>query len=189
MDKRFYVKDDSPLQQYPPFVKKSSSSMRMIVFFLLFIIVVAALFIGIYLLNKNAQEQKPAVVVQAPTSAPTPTPEPTTEATPSGSLTPSPTGKAGEEVSKVSVEVLNGSGTPGAAGGIAKTLRDLGYTVAGTGNADSFTYQDITIRAKKSQASALAKLKKDLSESYTVGKTTSDLPESSSYDIEVIVGK
>ncbi|HWB71408.1 MAG TPA: LCP family protein, partial [Egibacteraceae bacterium] len=39
------------------------------------------------------------------------------------------------------VEVLNGSGTPGLASQVASLLRQRGFNVAGTGNADSFEFQ------------------------------------------------
>jgi LCP family protein required for cell wall assembly len=42
--------------------------------------------------------------------------------------------------SQVSVQVLNGNGTNGAAGTAATALRDAGFTVSSTGDAASFTY-------------------------------------------------
>jgi hypothetical protein len=46
----------------------------------------------------------------------------------------------------VRVEVFNGSGTPGLAAGAAAALRDKGFRIGTTGNADSTTYRHTEIR-------------------------------------------
>jgi LCP family protein required for cell wall assembly len=48
--------------------------------------------------------------------------------------------------SAVSVEVFNGSGTPGLAAGAAGSLEAAGFVVTGTGNADSSSYEVTEIR-------------------------------------------
>jgi len=46
----------------------------------------------------------------------------------------------------VKVEVFNGSGTPGLAAGAAAALRDKGYRIGSTGNADATSYRHTEIR-------------------------------------------
>lgn len=48
--------------------------------------------------------------------------------------------------STVRVRVLNGSGTSGQAGEVAAALRNADFSVAGTGDADSFTYRRSVVR-------------------------------------------
>lgn len=134
----------------------------------------------------------------APTSAPTdvPTPTSSSEATPSGKVTPTtaskttpttkPSGSAIDR-SEVSVSVLNGSGTSGAASEVGDYLTGLGYDVTGTGNADNFDYTDITISVKSGQTAILNQLKKDLSSQGTIGDTSTDYTGSG--DAEVIIGQ
>ena len=113
---------------------------------------------------------------------PTPTPTPTVAPTP----TPTPA-----EVDKTSFEirVLNGGGTPGAAGKMRTFLEDKGYTVSGTGNTDEYTYEMTEIHGKESMRDAVANLQVDLKETYVLGAVDADLSASASADIEVIVGK
>ena len=62
--------------------------------------------------------------------------------------------------SEVTVEVLNGSGTPGLAGTAGEALTAAGYVVASTGNADSMEHTRTQIRyaaASKVLATTLAK--------------------------------
>ena len=51
----------------------------------------------------------------------------------------------------VRVRVLNGTGTGGQAGDVAQGLRQLGFSVAGTGDADSFRYPSSVIRYGQGQ--------------------------------------
>lgn len=133
---------------------------------------------------------------QAPTPTPTiedfaPEPEATIE--PTDEPTPTPVSSVdratGLDRADLSVIVQNGSGTAGAAGEAAELLRDLGYNVVSTGNADNFDYEDVTIRVKSSQKNYLSLLNKDLSSEYTVAATSSDLSATSSADALVIIGK
>lgn len=113
-------------------------------------------------------------------SAPTPTP----------TVTPAPT-PTPVSVDKTSFEikVLNGGGTPGAAGKMKTLLEDKGYTVSGTGNTDEYTYTTTEIHGKETMKDAIANLQADLSDTYTLGTVAADLSASASADVEVIVGK
>lgn len=113
---------------------------------------------------------------------PTPTPTPAPTATP----TPAP---ATIDKSTFSVQVLNGGGTVGAAGKMKSFLEGKGYKVSGTGNTDQYTYDTTEIHGKANMTDAVANLKMDLKDSYTLGTVAADLSASASADVQVIVGK
>ncbi len=137
-----------------------------------------------------------------PTQVPTPTLEPTATPEPSGTAKKSPTPKATPTTSKSSsidkttgldrsiltITVQNGSGTAGVAGTMSTFLKDLGYSVSGSGNADNFDYQNVVIQVKASEAKYLPLLKSDIATKYTVGSASATL-SSGSTDAIVIVGK
>jgi cell division protein FtsL len=101
----------------------------------------------------------------------------------------SPVDKSGLDRSKLSITVENGSGVEGTAGKAAKILKDLGYNVVSTGNADNFNYEGVTIQVKDPQSNFVNLLKKDLANDYTVTSGTSDLAPDSSTDAVIIIGK
>ena len=152
------------------------------------------------------QAQKKTNTVESPLPSPAPTtekavtPSPTEEVTPTGSVSTTPAkvtpGKATPTTkpaagtvdrSEVSISVLNGSGTAGAASKTSNYLKGLGYTISGTGNADTFDYEDITIAVKKGNTALLNQLKKDLASEGTVGSATTDYTGTA--DAQVIIGK
>ncbi|OGH38977.1 MAG: hypothetical protein A3B44_03710 [Candidatus Levybacteria bacterium RIFCSPLOWO2_01_FULL_38_21] len=123
-------------------------------------------------------------LTEGPTSKPTNTPIPTSKPT------QNPIDKAtGLDRSKLSVEVQNGSGETGVAGKAAEELKNLGYNVTSMGNADNFNYSNVTIQVKSAKSDYLSLLKKDLSASYTMGSSSSDLSATASADALVIIGK
>lgn len=91
--------------------------------------------------------------------------------------------------SKITLTVENGSGQEGAAGKASDFLKEKGYKVSSTANADNYKYIGVTIRVKKDVENYLETLKKDLAEKYTVSATSSDLPNSATTDAAVIIGK
>ncbi|MDP2638117.1 MAG: LytR C-terminal domain-containing protein [Candidatus Levybacteria bacterium] len=101
----------------------------------------------------------------------------------------SPVDKSGLDRSKLSITVQNGSGIEGAAGKAAKILKDAGYNVASTGNADNYNYEGVTIKVKNSESDFINLLKKDLSKDYAIKSSSSDLPSSSPTDTLIIIGK
>lgn len=94
-----------------------------------------------------------------------------------------------QERGKISLTIQNGSGAEGTAGKGADFLREKGYAITGTGNADNYNYEGITIKVKNSGQAYIELLKKDLSEKYEVGETSSDLPEDGPSDAVIIIGK
>ncbi len=128
----------------------------------------------------------------SPTDTPTPEVSPTPEAT--KTPTPKPTGNpidsaTGLNRSKLSVEVQNGSGAVGAANKTSDFLKSLGYHVTAVGNADNFSYENISVLVKSASSDYLSLLKTDLAKQYTVGSASATLSASSSADALVIVGK
>lgn len=129
-----------------------------------------------------------------PTAIPTPTPEalPTPTSKPKATPTKKPTTEATSSATAskgLSLRVLNGSGLTGRAGAAADFLKELGYAITSTGNADNFDYDKATITIKKDKEAKLATLKTDLATKYSVGTTSATLAASESYDALVIVGK
>lgn len=121
-----------------------------------------------------------------PTKKPTSAPTPTTKASPATSSVDKTTGL---DRADLKVAVQNGSGEKGVASKTSGELKDFGYDVVSSGNADNFDYTDVTIKVKSTKKDYLAILKKDLSTNYTIGSGTSDLDSSSAFDALVIVGK
>lgn len=168
-------------------------SKRLIVFGGLFIIVLILLGSAIYFItqDKSPQEDEITKSITLPADQEaTPTPEVSPESSdeiseePTGE--PSPTTAAAK--SDIKITVQNGSGVSGAAGDAADVLKAAGFTIASTGNADNSDYTDVTIQIKNSLKTKLSSIEKALSQDYTIGSTSADLPESTSYDVLVIIG-
>lgn len=197
----------SEFQNLSSYSKPSSPKKKAFLYVILFILLIGgAILAGNFFLGNHTQKE--IVVKPTPTVAPTPTnaeatptkslsptPKTTVSPTPNKKITPTPSGMktptpTEEPVAstKLRIEVLNGSGTSGEASKMASFLKSKGYLIASTGNADAFDYEQTTIQIKKSKSSELAQLKKDLSSSYEVASSVSNLAETSSFDAIVIVG-
>lgn len=114
----------------------------------------------------------------------TPTP---TEA-PIVSIAPSATPSAKLDLTKHTVAILNGSGTPGEAGKVKDLITAAGFKAGTTGNAATYDYTKTIIKAKGTVDSAfVTKLSETLGKSYVVDKAQT-LDASSTNDVEVIVG-
>ncbi len=124
-------------------------------------------------LNKNATE--------------TPSPSPASEASVS-SPTPSDIPISQVNFAKYPILVQNGSGMPGEASNASSILTAAGFSVSGTGNADSYDFTKTVIQAKGDvPASFIGKISDTLSKTYVVDKPQS-LPDSSTNEVVVIVG-
>lgn len=117
---------------------------------------------------------------------------PTPEVTTTLDITPTvnPIDKTtGFNRSKLSIAIQNGSGEVGAASKASEILKSFGYNVVSSANADSFTYENVSINVKKDKSGYLSLLKKDLGITYTIGSTSATLPLDYSSDVIVIIGK
>jgi hypothetical protein len=166
---------------------------RFVIFGGLFLIIILLLGSAVFFIMREDSPSEETSTSITLNESEEPSPEPTEEPTltpEDEELTPTkvPTG-ASVNKSSIKVAVQNGSGEAGVAGAGAQILRDAGYTISSTGNADNFEYEDVTIQIKNSKKSALAGIEDALSEDYTVGDTSTDLPESSAYDVLVIIGQ
>lgn len=190
--------DDS--QQSPTYVERSSGKPKIIIIFIVLLFLVIAVLVGLYFFGGMSKKSSLKVSLPIPTQVMKPPTTPSTasisaSASPSGAMTASSSGKQTSsamgtgERSKLSVAILNGSGTPGAAKGIATYLGGLGYTIAVVGNADAFTYTNITIKVKKSMSNYLPQLKKDIAANAPSTPITTSIDDTISSDAAVIVGK
>lgn len=89
--------------------------------------------------------------------------------------------------SDISIVIHNGSGAAGVAGKASNILKQLGYAVQSTGNADNFDYESTVIRISKDKSQYLELLKEDLSSSYTIGETSTNYTGAG--DALVIIGE
>ncbi len=117
-------------------------------------------------------------------SKPTPTPT-KLPATPTPESTPTPD----LDRSDLSMEVLNGSGAPGAAGDAEDFLVELGYENIEAGNADSYDYDQTEVSIKESKNNYLELLLSDLETEYSVSSQSAYLDEDYEYDAQIIVGE
>ncbi len=124
-----------------------------------------------------------------PTEAGTPTPTEKPSATPKPTTTSSVDKATGLDRAKLSIHILNGSGTAGASKKASDFLEGLGYNIVQIGNADNFDYANTQVQVKSGKSNYLSLLKKDLSANYTLGSSSSDLGASESADAVVIIGK
>jgi len=192
--------EETPLEAIPTSAPKRKINTRFV--YLIFgIITVLFIFFGFRILgsqNKQNIKKEPAIVTptQTPSPAETSSPSLTSSPTPSPTNTPTPKPtvnpvdkQTGLDRSELSVTVQNGSGEAGVAAKGADMLKNLGYKIAATGNADNFSYTNVTIEVKPSKTDYLALLKKDLGFTYIVGSVSADLSDSFSSDALVIIGK
>jgi hypothetical protein len=117
-------------------------------------------------------------------------PTPTLTATIESTQTPAPTGNDENEeidLSKYSIEVLNGAGIAGEAGKAAGLLEDVGFTETSTGNASSYNYTVTEVSLKPDTPEAVYKEIEDALASYNVVEAD-PLEDSSDFDAVVIVG-
>ncbi len=191
--------EETPLEAIPTFTPQRRQTNKRSAYLILAIIVLVVLFLGYKTLFSGS---KTASVSNSIPVLATVTPEPTAISTPAVSesptvtptLTPKPTANpvdkdTGLDRSELSITVENGSGEAGVAGKASDILKNLGYNVTSSDNADNFDYTNVTIQVKSSKSDFLSLLKKDLGFDYTIGNATSDLPDSFSSDALVIIGK
>jgi hypothetical protein len=168
---------------------------RLLVFGGLFIVILVLLGSAIYFITQDKSPQADEVtksITLPPDQEVTPTPEESlneeTEKEITKVPTEEPTPSKESNKSDISISVQNGSGVSGAAGEAADILRSAGFSIASTANPDNTNYSDVTIKIKNSLKTSLSDIEDALSDDYTIGSTSTDLPESTSYDVLVIIG-
>jgi hypothetical protein len=187
--------EETPLEAIPAFGPKPRRPVnKRFIYLVLTIIVLIIAFFSYKAFGpktKGTVLQNPAAITPTITpSAVSGTATPTPTNAPSTTPTINPVDAAtGLNRSKLSVIIQNGSGEAGVAGKASDTLKNLGYDVISSGNADNFDYTNVVIQVKAASSGYLDLLKTDLGLSYTIGTTSADLPDSFSSDALVIIGK
>lgn len=173
---------DGPFPTFPAYNRQSSRKARAFLFVAVFVILIGVLIVaGNFFLSTQETGETGQRMAATPTSQP-PTPEATAAAT------PTPTPQEELDKSALIIQVLNGSGTSGAASDVADLLRGAGYTVSSTGNAETFEYEQTVVQIKESQEQYADALITDLSTEYDVSSEVETLAENARFDAIVIVG-
>jgi len=113
----------------------------------------------------------------------TPSPTPFVEAPVESAPTPEPTPEF--DRSKYTLRILNGTKTAGLAASVSAKLKDLGYSVAKTGNAS--TSAETTIKVKEDATGLFEQLAQDLSADFKAVAGDA-LKDSDDVDAEVTLG-
>jgi hypothetical protein len=190
--------EETPLESIPSFSAPAKRKInKRFTYILLVGLLILFIFFAFKLFGDNSQtvNQKPAISpIEIPTDTPVPfptdTPRPDVTATPTPKPTVNPVdSQTGLDRSKLSVTVENGSGTVGAASKASDVLKNLGYDVVSSGNADNFNYSNASIQVKSTSSNYLTLLENDLGTNYTIGSTSADLDDGFSSDALVIIGQ
>lgn len=161
---------NEPSPFYPPPVEKKSKKTLFLIITLLIV------FIGVAVIFRTDIKN---LVVGEGTSTPTPIASPTPSPTP----TPNPLIR-----SDWSLEVLNGSGVSGLAKSVAEELRDLGYPVVKTGNADKQTYETTEILVRSDLEDKVGLVIADLKDTIKIATVAGELKEGTA-SARIILGK
>jgi len=112
----------------------------------------------------------------------------TPSSSPINSAAPSPRPVKSEDLTRYTVNILNGSGIAGEAGKVKTLLTTAGFKVGTTGNASTYDYTKTVIKAKSTvDASYISALSAALGKTYAVD-TVQSLENVSTDTVQVIVG-
>ncbi|KKS95061.1 MAG: Cell envelope-related transcriptional attenuator [Microgenomates group bacterium GW2011_GWC1_43_13] len=112
----------------------------------------------------------------------------TPSSSPINSAAPSPSPVKSEDLTRYTVNILNGSGIAGEAGKVKTLLTTAGFKVGTTGNASTYDYTKTVIKAKSTvDASYISALSAALGKTYAVD-TVQSLENVSTDTVQVIVG-
>jgi len=167
------------------FIKRTPSSydnQNKIPFWILFFAFIIGLVLGAGLIGGIFYYRSKVGKLAINVTTATPTPQSTTESS------PTPQSEENLDLSKYSVQILNGSGIAGEAGRVEKLLNTSGFTNTKTGNAQSYDFQETEVAIKKGDPDILFNNVEKALASYKITKIDA-LNESSSYDIVITVGK
>lgn len=124
-------------------------------------------------------------------SSPLPTSQPSEEESEEEAeqeVTPTPEPTQTVDKQDLAIQILNGSGAPGAAGEGRDYLQNLGYENISVGNADSYAYEQTEVYVKEEMKGMLETMIEDLKEEYELEVQSEYLDEDSDYDIRIIIG-
>lgn len=159
--------------------KGGKFNFKMFFIFLFIFALLGALIGGLYYYKQKVNGE-PASNNEQGIEKETPTIEPT--ATPSASA----------DLSKLKVNVLNGSGIKGEANKVKSLLKNGGFAEdkIETGNANSYDYKTTSVSLKKDvPEEVFSKVKELLGSGYDVVKAVGTVKDTSLFDVEIIVGK
>lgn len=168
--------------------QSSRSNAKLVAIIVTVVVVLVGMVIGGFFVYQNAMSeanQPPEIVVtEEPIATPLPDSTPDSESTDSGQLQP----ETEIDVATLLVEVLNGSGIPGAAGDLASDLETAGFEDIDTGNADQYDYEETVVSVKPGQDEVYTLVLEAIQDNYEVIQGD-DLDEDSDFDVQVIVGQ
>lgn len=154
---------------------KNSSGPKPLLILIPGVLLLGALLGGIVFYRSSVNTQKSAEETPVPTE--------TTDVT-----TPTSSPSATLDLSKYTVDILNGSGIAGEAGKVKTILTDAEFKVGTAGNAATYDYTKTVVKAKSTvDAAFVTKLIETLGKTYIVDKAQT-LSTSSSNDVQVVVG-
>lgn len=130
--------------------------------------------------NKNETVTETPVATTAAT---------TTALSPTSNPTPTVSNVGKVDYTKLTLNILNGTGIPGEAGKIADLIKSLKFKSVKSGNADSFDYTVTTIKVKKDLSSKIFDdINALISNQYSAKISDTPLDATSAYDVVIIVG-
>lgn len=156
--------------------KKAGPSFRLMFMLLLAFLLIGAVVGGVFY-YKSKVSKKPAENEKAEEVLPTKPPS------------AEPSAEVKLDLSKYSVNILNGSGIPGEAGKVGEELKELEFKEIKTANADSYDYTTTTVSLKEELPDEVYQaIAEVLSKNYNPEKDKTALEKNSSYDIVITVG-
>lgn len=166
------VKSNSGSSIYPQNDFQRKKPVTTILLIILGIIVLIA--IGFLLFNRRSMKKIVTTFYQTPSPSPT--------------FSPAPEPKVVFKREDWSFEVLNGSGTRGLAKKISDKLKELGYEVIKTGNADKDNYPKTQILAGKDFLDRVDLVIADLKDIVKIASVAGELQDSTA-SARIIIGK
>lgn len=179
-DSAGFTKESSP-SVFPDITEHKSHSPAPVFLWAIIIIAVALLTGGTLLVVVSGLPKLPTMFTK-------PTPPAKQDLAPQGTPTPTPIPVQAAR-SDITIQILNGGGTPGSASKAKAFLEKKGYTIAETGNTEEYTYKKTELLVKPGKEVYLEFLKGDLEADYTIGTASATLPADVAFDARVIVGK
>jgi len=141
----------------------------------------AGLIGGIFYYKSHVDVLNKTIAKETPT--PPPSSLPGNEKSPEASPSASP--KTNQDLSKITVQILNGSGIKGEASKVEILLKEAGFTNIKTGNAAKYDYQETEISLKKGTDATLFETISKILEGYVITENTTPSP---TYDILITIG-